>query len=208
VESGEADDADRGGLRLLTPLAKLFTARQAVAAASEALEGFGGAGYVEDTGLPVWLRNAQVLPIWEGTTNVLALDVLRAAAGHGALDAWAGRTRERIAAFGSGALAPPAAALSASLDEALAARRQAMDAGPLFVEAGARRWALRLATVAAGLGLCEQAAWSLAEHRGERSLLAARRFLSRPMPPLLDASQADERLRSDDLLAAMEPPSA
>jgi hypothetical protein len=83
-----------------------------------------------------------------------------------------------------------------------------MDAGPLFVEAGARRWALRLATVAAGLGLCEQAAWSLAEHRGERSLLAARRFLSRPMPPLLDASQADERLRSDDLLAAMEPPSA
>jgi acyl-CoA dehydrogenase len=65
-------------LRLLTPLMKLTTARQAVAVTSEALEAFGGAGYVEDTGLPVLLRDAQVLPIWEGTTNVLSLDALRA----------------------------------------------------------------------------------------------------------------------------------
>jgi acyl-CoA dehydrogenase len=45
---------------------------------SEVLECFGGAGYVEDTGLPALLRDAQVLPIWEGTTNVLSLDTLRA----------------------------------------------------------------------------------------------------------------------------------
>ena len=49
-----------------------------VMVASEVLESFGGAGYVEDTGLPVLLRDSQVLPIWEGTTNVLALDTLRA----------------------------------------------------------------------------------------------------------------------------------
>jgi acyl-CoA dehydrogenase len=78
-EAGEAGDAEQAALRILTPLAKLFTAKQAVAVASEALEGFGGAGYIEDTGLPSWLRDAQVLPIWEGTTNVLSLDVLRAA---------------------------------------------------------------------------------------------------------------------------------
>src|SRR5690606_5828199 len=65
-------------LRIVAPLAKLATARLAVAAASELLECFGGAGYIEDTGLPRLLRDAQVLPIWEGTTNVLALDVLRA----------------------------------------------------------------------------------------------------------------------------------
>ena len=64
-------------LRLLTPLAKLYTARQAVAGMSEVLEAFGGAGYIEDTGLPRLLRDAQVLSIWEGTTNVLSLDVLR-----------------------------------------------------------------------------------------------------------------------------------
>src|SRR5205085_10265947 len=64
-------------LRLLVPIVKLTTAKQAVAVASEALEAFGGAGYVEDTGLPTLLRDSQVLPIWEGTTNVLALDTLR-----------------------------------------------------------------------------------------------------------------------------------
>ena len=65
-------------LRLLTPVAKLYTAKQAVASASEIVEGFGGAGYVENTGFPRLLRDAQVLSIWEGTTNVLSLDALRA----------------------------------------------------------------------------------------------------------------------------------
>lgn len=65
-------------LRLLTTLAKLSTGKSAVRVASEVLESFGGAGYVEDTGLPVLLRDSQVFPIWEGTTNVLSMDVLRA----------------------------------------------------------------------------------------------------------------------------------
>jgi alkylation response protein AidB-like acyl-CoA dehydrogenase len=65
-------------LRLLTPIVKLYTAKQGIAVASEALECFGGAGYVEDTGLPSLLRDAQVLAIWEGTTNVLSLDMIRA----------------------------------------------------------------------------------------------------------------------------------
>eukprot|EP00744_Colponema_vietnamica_P017593 GILI01024742.1.p1 GENE.GILI01024742.1~~GILI01024742.1.p1 ORF type:complete len:328 (+),score=57.34 GILI01024742.1:35-1018(+) len=64
-------------LRLLIPLTKLFTAKAAVASVSEGLECFGGQGYIEDTHIPVLLRDTQVLPIWEGTTNVLSLDVLR-----------------------------------------------------------------------------------------------------------------------------------
>ena len=78
LESNEITEDETLLLRLLTPLMKLTTAKQAVAVTSEALEAFGGAGYVEDTGLPQLLRDAQVLPIWEGTTNVLALDALRA----------------------------------------------------------------------------------------------------------------------------------
>jgi alkylation response protein AidB-like acyl-CoA dehydrogenase len=77
-ETGEINDDDAALLRLLTPIMKLTSGKQAVAVASEVLESFGGAGYVEDTGLPVLLRDSQVLPIWEGTTNVLALDTLRA----------------------------------------------------------------------------------------------------------------------------------
>ena len=60
----------------MTPLTKLITGKQAVAVVTEVIESFGGAGYVEDTGLPQLLRDAQVLPIWEGTTNVLSLDAL------------------------------------------------------------------------------------------------------------------------------------
>ena len=70
-------DADRAALlRILLPVVKATTGRQVAAVASEVVEAFGGAGYVEDTGVPVLLRDSQVLPIWEGTTNVLALDLL------------------------------------------------------------------------------------------------------------------------------------
>ncbi|HET8900786.1 MAG TPA: acyl-CoA dehydrogenase family protein, partial [Holophagaceae bacterium] len=81
-ESGETDGAL---LRILAPLAKLCTAKQAVAGVSELLEAFGGAGYIEDTGLPVLLRDVQVLSIWEGTTNVLALEVWKAIQAAGGL---------------------------------------------------------------------------------------------------------------------------
>ncbi|HEX7956652.1 MAG TPA: acyl-CoA dehydrogenase family protein, partial [Pyrinomonadaceae bacterium] len=83
-EARELDEAGARLLRLVTPLVKLTTARAAVAAASETVEAFGGAGYVEDTGLPVLLRDSQVLSIWEGTTNVLSLDALRTALKDGA----------------------------------------------------------------------------------------------------------------------------
>ena len=83
VEVHRASNDERALLRLLTPLAKLWTGRLAVRIASEACEAFGGAGYIENTGLPLLLRDAQVYPIWEGTTNVLALDVLRGLAQSG-----------------------------------------------------------------------------------------------------------------------------
>lgn len=65
-------------LRIITPLAKLYSAKLNMNITSECVEGFGGAGYVEDVGIAKFLRDSQVLTIWEGTTNVLCLDVLRA----------------------------------------------------------------------------------------------------------------------------------
>ena len=76
-EAGSASEVQKKLLRALTPLVKLYTAKKAIQISSEVLEAFGGAGYVEDTGLPYLLRDAQVYAIWEGTTNVLALDFLR-----------------------------------------------------------------------------------------------------------------------------------
>jgi len=46
--------------------------------ASEFLEYFGGVGYMENSNLPRVMRDAQVLTIWEGTTNVLCHDFARA----------------------------------------------------------------------------------------------------------------------------------
>src|SRR5438034_1140743 len=77
IETKEATSGEAALFRLGIALTKLYTAKQAVTVVSEALECFGGQGYMEDTGLPRLLRDAQVLPIWEGTTSVLALDSLR-----------------------------------------------------------------------------------------------------------------------------------
>lgn len=74
----EQDAEAAAELRIAATLAKALTGKLAVEVASEAIEAFGGNGYIEDTGMPRLLRDAQVLPIWEGTTNVLSLDVLRA----------------------------------------------------------------------------------------------------------------------------------
>ncbi|XP_064104129.1 acyl-CoA dehydrogenase family member 11-like [Macrobrachium nipponense] len=77
-EAGTATVQERLVLRALTPITKMFTAKMAMSVISEGLECFGGQGYIEDTGLPVLLRDAQVLPIWEGTSNIMSLDFLRA----------------------------------------------------------------------------------------------------------------------------------
>jgi alkylation response protein AidB-like acyl-CoA dehydrogenase len=83
-------------LRILTPIAKAVTGKLAVPCVSEAMELIGGNGYIEESPMPRLLRDAQVLPIWEGTTNILVLDALRTAnreAGHELLIA---RIRERF----------------------------------------------------------------------------------------------------------------
>ncbi|NXC07466.1 ACD11 dehydrogenase, partial [Orthonyx spaldingii] len=80
AETNLASEQDQLLLRLLIPVAKLYTGKQASAVAVEAMESFGGQGYMEDTGLPVILRDTLVLSIWEGTTNILSLDVLRSLA--------------------------------------------------------------------------------------------------------------------------------
>jgi putative acyl-CoA dehydrogenase len=65
--------------RLLTPAVKFWICKRAPAFLYEAMECLGGNGYVEDSMLPRLYREAPVNAIWEGSGNVMALDVLRAA---------------------------------------------------------------------------------------------------------------------------------
>ncbi len=67
-----------GELRLATTLAKFNNSAKGVEVASECVQILGGVGYIEDRETARIYRDALVHPIWEGTTNMLALDVLRA----------------------------------------------------------------------------------------------------------------------------------
>jgi len=79
------DTADNGNktaqklLRMLTPMLKKVTAEDAVYVCREAMEGIGGIAYIEENIIPKLLRDALVLPIWEGAGNIMILDMLRAA---------------------------------------------------------------------------------------------------------------------------------
>jgi putative acyl-CoA dehydrogenase len=68
--------------RLLTPATKYAVCKVAPAFVYEAMECLGGNGYVEENILPRLYREAPVNPIWEGSGNVMCLDVLRALKGH------------------------------------------------------------------------------------------------------------------------------
>ena len=142
-ESGLLDEDETVLLRFLTPIVKLATGKQAVYVVSETLEAFGGAGYIEDTGLPVLLRDTQVLPIWEGTTNVLSLDALLRADADRALAALQRRTKRAMSAAGDAELKTSAEAASAAIGHAGSWCSTIRDRGT--VQAGARRFAMTVA---------------------------------------------------------------
>ena len=124
IETKEATSGEAALFRLGIALTKLYTAKQAVAVVSEALECFGGQGYMEDTGLPRLLRDAQVLPIWEGTTNVLALDGLRVLRRADTLDCLAAELERLDAPERRPALDAAHRAVRADTDSAERAARQ------------------------------------------------------------------------------------
>jgi putative acyl-CoA dehydrogenase len=72
------DEHEMALKRLVTPIIKYWTCKRAPQHAAEALECLGGAGFVEESGLPRLYRQSPVNGVWEGSGNVICLDVLRA----------------------------------------------------------------------------------------------------------------------------------
>jgi alkylation response protein AidB-like acyl-CoA dehydrogenase len=177
-EAGKPTEREAKLFRLLTPLAKLTTGKQAVAVTSEALECFGGAGYIEDTGLPRIHRDAQVLPIWEGTTNVLSLDTLRAIGKEGGIDALAAEIAEATKSAPA-ELAAEAETARRAIAHATAWLVETSTRAPLELEGGARRLALTLGRATELALLVKAATWSLAHDGDRRPLTAAKVFARR-----------------------------
>jgi alkylation response protein AidB-like acyl-CoA dehydrogenase len=175
-EAGEISGAEKSLARVLQPIVKLLTAKQAVAVASEVLEAFGGAGYVEDTGLPELLRDAQVLPIWEGTTNVLALDMLRAIRQEGGLDVLLSDLSARVARATMPGLGGARTATLYAMDEAIRWYTQTSAEQPEALEAGARALAMTLGRAYSLALVVEHGQWLYERRNNSRGAATARRL--------------------------------
>ena len=77
---GAAGDADEATFaRVMTPAVKYWTCKIVPGFVAECLESLGGNGYVEDSVLPRLYREAPLNAVWEGSGNIMCLDVLRVA---------------------------------------------------------------------------------------------------------------------------------
>ncbi len=77
-DAAAEDPAERAFARIATAVGKYWVCKRAPGMIYEAMECLGGAGYVEESILPRLYREAPVNAIWEGSGNVMCLDVLRA----------------------------------------------------------------------------------------------------------------------------------
>ena len=154
ADTGDAEAAKV--LRILTPLVKFRTCRDARKVAGDAMEVRGGCGYIEEFSDARVLRDAHLGSIWEGTSNIIALDVVRATQRAGALDALSDYLMARLAecdADLSDELAP-------YVERAVALTRAISDTGS-EVEARRAASALYSATSAVFMG------WEAAQLRGQ-----------------------------------------
>ena len=175
ADAGAATAGEARALRLLTPMVKAYTAKKAVWAASEGLEVLGGNGYIEDWPMARVLRDAQVLPIWEGATSVLVLDAFRAIRKSSAHEAFF----EEVQGLVADAPAPVQERLGELLDQLSTGLSE------LYQEPSAEHmlrdwtWAASLVWEAALLSSKK------AGHGSEADVRAARRLLARNAPVLM-----------------------
>jgi alkylation response protein AidB-like acyl-CoA dehydrogenase len=184
VESGASDARDAALHRLLTPLAKLWICKLGVRVASETVEAIGGIGYLEDSGVPLLLRDAQVFPIWEGASNIQALDFLRALDKLGiealvdAVDGWPeaadGVVSDRDAEAIHGAIRHADTWL----------RDHARNADAL--QAGALRLGTTCARALAAALLASHAAWMQSEQDDPSPAAALRRFCAHGLDRIIE----------------------
>ena len=122
ADRAATDPREAAYARLLTPAIKFLVCKSAPQVVYESLECLGGNGYTEDLPMARYYREAPLNAIWEGSGNVMALDVLRAAGRHpeAAMDTLSRLVRTASQAFN---VAPLAQALERTLKSPDAERR-------------------------------------------------------------------------------------
>jgi hypothetical protein len=187
-------DADEARLlrRILIPLAKIRATRAAVGAASTGLEVLGGNGYMNDWPMARQFRDAQCHTIWEGTENILCVDVRRAMRGEDAHEALFSRAERALDAAGRhDVLTGAAEAVASTLKDARRAVDHLVTSSDDIQLLHARRLAYLFADLMEGALLVDEAAWSLDRDGDARKAVVARRFArqhleARPVRGILD----------------------
>jgi hypothetical protein len=196
LDRADAGEAEAQALRrILTPLIKLRACRDARKVTGDAMEMRGGNGYIEEWIEPRLLRDSHLGSIWEGTSNIIALDVMRAAAKAGAHGTLARCLRPMIAS----APADMAASLTERLEAALA-----------LIEHASRKSGDARAARQAATGLYHATAAALFVHEAEQlgdpiRLDLARLVLAHklsPRDPLAGSAPQDE-VTADRVIDAM-----
>jgi len=155
--AGETADRAYRLMRLLVPIAKLRTARMAIDTTSYAMEIQGGNGYVEGFVTNRLLRDAQVLPIWEGTENILSLDVLRALDREQAHEPFVETVDERLSVVTHPALADAVDVVESEFQELTAAMATLAGEDREYAELSAKRLSHYIFDVFTAALLLEQA---------------------------------------------------
>jgi alkylation response protein AidB-like acyl-CoA dehydrogenase len=169
--------ADTALIRVLTPLAKFQLCKRARWTAGEAMEVRGGNGYIEEWVNARLVRDAYLGSIWEGSTNIVMLDVGRAFTRTGARDPFFDDLDRRMVAITDRAVARLAGVVRSLAAEA---RRQAVRLETLTGAARdllTARVAVRSAHLQAVSTLLEDAAFHAATGGGYRKLIIAARYL-------------------------------
>ncbi|MGH3436887.1 MAG: acyl-CoA dehydrogenase family protein [Sciscionella sp.] len=176
-EADAGDKAARGIIRILTPLAKYTVCKQARRVTGEAMEVRGGNGYIEDWVNPRLLRDAHLGSIWEGSSNVIALDVLRCLrrehGHHTVAEVYANRLAAVTVPEGAEAVAELRRRWQSLVQAGDALLRLPEDVQQVRIAGYAE---LMTRTVMATL-LLEQADFEAAGGRGYRKLLVAQAYL-------------------------------
>jgi alkylation response protein AidB-like acyl-CoA dehydrogenase len=197
-ETGTLSDQERHLFYALTPLVKLTTAKQATGVLGEVMEAFGGGGYVEDTGIPALLRNAYALPLWEGTTNVMALTTLQKLRRDGRFDALQHELARCKAAVNTPALEHAVQTAEDAFQNAMSWLSDALDESPNAVEAGARRFALTLGHALELALLARHAQWAVAQE-GSRATAVVEHFAAQGIDHIAPRQHYEAYLLANDV---------
>ena len=179
AEAGARHDAESQRLyRILVPLAKLRCTRRGIDLASQAVEIHGGNGYIENWPVARQLRDAQCHTIWEGTENIICLDVLRSMTKEHADEALFTRIERALGGAEHPSLTATASQIGKSVDEVKDAIAW-LEKAPQDVRLlQARRLSNYMADVAQAALLVEEAVWELAHKNSARKAIVARHFVA------------------------------